>query len=243
MSAAATMPGTPAPERSGMGTGTGLGTRREVLLGGLMAATAGAALWATPRRHQSTLGKAKLNALVPEAFDGWQSAAANGLVLPPADQMRDQIYQDLVTRTYERPNAAPVMLLIAYGGSQGGVIQVHRPEVCYPAGGYRMTRIEPHVTRLADGLAVPSRYILAQSGERDEQIVYWTRLGGHFPRSWEEQRVAVLEENLAGNVPDGVLVRMSTLAPGPVEGLLDGFARSLYGAVGPRMRRVLTGEG
>jgi EpsI family protein len=134
------------------------------------------------------------------------------------------------------------MLLVAYGGSQGGVIQVHRPEVCYPAGGYRLTRIEPHMTALAPSVDVPTRFIKAESDVRTEQIVYWTRLGSHFPRTWAEQRVAVLEENLVGNIPDGVLVRLSTLATGPVEGLLDGFARSLYRSVGPRMREVLVGE-
>lgn len=218
------------------------GSRRELLLGGMMLAAAGTALWATPRRYQALLGKSKLNDLVPRTFDGWSMEAVSGLVLPPPDQMSDQIYKELVTRTYSRPGQPSVMLLIAYGGSQGGVLQVHRPEVCYPAGGYRLTRIEPHVTPLAPGIEVPSRFIRAESDVRTEQIVYWTRLGSHFPRTWREQRVAVLEENLVGIVPDGVLVRLSTLAPGPVEGALDGFAASLYRAVGARMRSVLVGE-
>lgn len=218
------------------------GSRRELLLGGLMLAAAGTALWATPRRYQSSLGQAKLDTLVPKSFEGWTMETVSGLVLPPADQLSDAIYKELVTRTYSHPDHPPVMLLIAYGGSQGGVIQVHRPEVCYPAGGYRLTQIEPHVTPLAPGVEVPSRFIRAESDVRTEQIIYWTRLGSHFPRTWGEQRVAVLEENLVGNIPDGVLVRMSTIAPGSVEGMLDGFAAALYRSVGPRMRGVLVGE-
>lgn len=227
---------------TGDGAAPGDGSRRELLLGGMMLAAAGTALWATPRRYQSSLGQAKLDALVPKSFEGWTMEAVSGLVLPPADQMSDAIYKELVTRTYSHPDRPSVMLLIAYGGSQGGVIQVHRPEFCYPAGGYRLTRIEPRMTPLAPGVEIPSRFIRAESDVRTEQIVYWTRLGTHFPRTWGEQRVAVLEENLAGNIPDGVLVRMSTIAPGPVEGVLDGFAAALYRSVGPRMRGVLVGE-
>jgi EpsI family protein len=248
MSGAGTLPGvgadgTPAVPLSGGEEPSSLALgRREMLLGGLMLAGAGTALWATPRRYQSMLGRAKVEDLVPKSFDGWRMDSTSGLVLPPADQLSDQVYKDMVTRTYVRPGSPPVMLLVAYGGSQGGVIQVHRPEVCYPAGGYRLTRLEPHVTEVARGVDLPSTYILAESDTRTEQIVYWTRMGSLFPRTWREQRVAVLRENLAGIIPDGVLVRLSTLAPGPVEGLLDGFAAALYRAGGPRLRGVMAGE-
>jgi len=221
----------------------GAGTRREMVLGGMMLAAAAGALWATPRRYQALLGQAKLDALVPKAFDGWSMETTSGLVLPPPDQLSDQLYRDLLTRAYTKPGQPAIMMLIAYGGSQGGVLQVHRPEVCYPAGGYRLPVIASRDVALAPGLAVPARYLQAVSDTRSEQIVYWTRLGSHFPRTWAEQRVDVLKENLAGVVPDGVLVRLSTLATGPVEGLLDGFAAALYRSVGPRMRRVLVGEG
>ena len=51
-----------------------------------------------------------------------------------------------------------------------------------------------------------------------------------------------MAENFAGVIPDGVLVRFSTMAPGNQQALLDGFARDLYAAVGPRMRTVLAGR-
>mgnify|MGYP001137881718 CR=1 FL=1 len=216
-------------------------TRRETLLGGVLLATAAASFALMPRRVEKLLGDAKLEKLVPENFAGWRYQAASGLVLPPADQLRDKIYSQLVTRAYTRGDGAAVMLLIAYSGAQDGTIQVHRPEVCYPASGYKLTEIAMHETPLGPSLAIPSRYIVAEADLRREQLIYWTRVGDYFPTKWSEQRTAVVKENFSGVIPDGVLVRMSTVDAADARGLLDGFARDLYAVIGSRLREVLVG--
>jgi len=167
---------------------------------------------------------------------------SSGLVLPPADQMQDQLYAQILTRSYTHEDGSAVMLLIAYNGSQDGTLQVHRPEVCYPASGFRLTRIDDRVTPVARNIDIPSRYIVAETELRSEQLIYWTRLGNQFPRKWSEQKLAVVEENLEGIIPDGVLVRMSTLAQGDGRPMLDRFAEALYRSVGPRMQNVLVGR-
>lgn len=216
-------------------------SRRQMLIGGsfLVAATAGLVL--KPRQQENLLGSAKLDDLLPKQFAGWRFNTASGLVLPPADQLRDKIYSQLLTRVYIRDGQPPVMLLIAYSGSQDGTIQIHRPEVCYPASGYKLTSVQSHAVPLAPGIAVPARAILAETNVRSEQLIYWTRQGRHFPTSWAEQKTAVIAENVAGVVPDGVLVRMSGIGDGTLIPMLDGFARDLYAAIGPQMRRVLLG--
>ena len=216
-------------------------SRRQTLIGGSFVAAAAAGLMLKPRRSENMLGSAKLDALAPATFAGWRFNTASGLVLPPADQLRDKLYSQLLTRVYVREGAPPVMLLIAYSGAQDGTVQVHRPEVCYPASGFRLTRIAEHVVPLAPGLNVPSRAITATSDARSEQLIYWTRLGNHFPTRWSEQRTAVIAENFAGVIPDGVLVRMSVSGDGNGAPFLDSFARDFYAAVGQRMRRVLVG--
>ena len=216
-------------------------SRRQALIGGAFLATSVAGLALKPRRAENLLGTARLDDLVPKRIGGWQFNTASGLVLPPPDQLRDKIYSQLLTRTYVRESAAPVMLLIAYSGAQDGTIQVHRPEVCYPASGYRLTQIDPHTVPIAPGVAVPSRAIVAETDVRHEQLIYWTRLGSHFPRRWSEQHLAVAAENFAGIIPDGVLVRMSSTGPGDQFPVLDDFARDLFRNVGPRMRQVMLG--
>ena len=214
--------------------------RRETLIGGAFLAAAAAGFALKPRQTENLLGAAKLDDLVPKAIGPWQFNTASGLVLPPADQLRDALYSQLLTRTYVSGNAA-AMLLIAYSGAQDGTVQVHRPEVCYPASGYRLTQQAPHAVSLAPGVTVPARAITAETEVRREQLIYWTRLGRHFPTRWIEQREAVTAENFAGMIPDGVLVRISSTGPGDQLPLLDGFARALFGVVGPRMRQVLLG--
>ncbi len=217
-------------------------TRRQVLVGGALLAAAAAGLALQPRRTEKLIGTAKLDDLVPKAFAGWRFETASGLVLPPQDQLRDQIYSQLLTRVYVRPGSPGVMLLIAYSGSQDGTIQVHRPEVCYPASGYRLDDIEAHRVPLTGTVEIASRYIVAETDLVREQLIYWTRLGDHFPTRWSEQKTAVIAENFAGVIPDGVLVRMSSVSAGDDRALLDEFARDLYAAVGPLMRRVLIGS-
>lgn len=204
-------------------------------------AAAGSAFILQPRNRQNTLGSAKLEELVPAKLGRWAFETSSGLVLPPADQLRDKIYQQLLTRVYTRDGAA-MMLLIAYGGSQDGTIQIHRPEVCYPASGYRLTRVEEQRTSLSSRLHIPSRYIVAENGLRSEQVIYWTRLGPNFPRSWSEQKLAVIKENLGGMIPDGVLVRISTIGPDNARDLLDGFAADLFQSVGSQMKEILVGQ-
>lgn len=215
--------------------------RRETLIGGAFLAAAIAGFALKPRRTENLLGTAKLDDLVPKAIGPWRFDSASGLVLPPADQLRDAIYSQLLTRTYVHGNMGSVMLLIAYSGAQDGTVQIHRPEVCYPASGYRLTRVAQHELSLAPGIAVPARAITAETEVRREQLIYWTRLGRHFPTRWIEQRTAVAAENFAGTIPDGVLVRVSSTGPGDQLPVLDGFARALLGAVGLRMRQVLLG--
>jgi EpsI family protein len=219
-----------------------VGTRREALIGGGLILAAGVAFAMKPRHQMSFLGGAKIENLVPKAFAGWNFVAASGLVLPPQDQLRDKLYSQLLTRTYANAEGAQIMLLIAYNAAQDGVVQVHRPEVCYPASGYQLTRIDDRILPLAANIGVPSRYIVAETGLRREEIIYWTRLGGYFPRHWTEQRWAVFMQNLEGEIPDGMLVRISSTMPDVGIEALDRFARDLYAHVGATMKHVLTGN-
>lgn len=216
-------------------------TRRQILLGiGALGATA-AAFAMTPRRPIDLLGEAKLETLVPTRFGDWTFESKSGLVIPPADQLSRELYAQLLTRVYSRPDGTGVMLLIAQSPSQNGVLQVHRPETCYPAGGYALTPSEAHDIPLVGQAAIPSQAFTATSRSRTEQLLYWTRVGRSMPATWAEQRVAVAHHNLSGEVPDAVLVRASMLSPDRTGSLatLDGFIGSMLKSIPPASRQVL----
>jgi EpsI family protein len=219
-----------------------LGTRRQFLLGASCLTAATIAFVRKPRRDDAFMGAAKLEDLVPTHFAGWDFVTVSGLVLPPQDQLMSKLYHQLLTRVYNRGDGQTIMLLIAYGGSQDGVVQVHRPEICYPASGYILTAVQDHVAKLAPHVLIPSRFIVADSPARKEQMIYWTRLGADFPRRWSEQRLSVFEQNMAGIIPDGVLVRISTDNPDASPAILDEFAADLYRSSNDLLRRLLAGR-
>lgn len=188
------------------------------------------------------MGTIKLEDIVPTHFAGWNFVTASGLVLPPQDQLESKVYHQLLTRVYSRADGQSIMLLIAYGGSQDGVVQIHRPEICYPAAGYNLTALEDHVVRLAPQVRIPSRFVVADSPSRKERMIYWTRLGSDFPRRWSEQRLSVFEQNMKGIIPDGVLVRISTDNADAASAILDSFAADLYGASNGMLKRLLAGK-
>lgn len=217
-------------------------TRRKFALGLAFASVAGVAAARQPSKNVDYLGKAKLEDVLPEKVGRWTFVSNSGLVVPPEDQLARALYSQLLTRTYMDEAGNGIMLLVAQSGSQSGILQIHRPEFCYTAGGYTLTPSMPHPVQLP-GRELPALSISATREARTEQIVYWTRIGNHLPTSWTQQRLAVAMDNLKGYIPDAVMVRVSTygndkpLAYGDV----DEFIRALLAKVTPQVRRVLIG--
>jgi EpsI family protein len=174
-------------------------SRREFLIGGACALTAGAAYAATPRDRMSLLGKAKLEDLVPRAFGAWSELPSNSVFVNYSDN-------------------TSVMALFAYGDTQSDQLQLHRPEVCYPAFGFAVIDSRAVDIGLANGAVIPARRLTAQSALRTEHVAYWTRIGEYLPQSGDEQRSAKLRTAFQGIIPDGILVRISNLQATPDEG-------------------------
>ena len=217
--------------------------RRHVLIGGAMLAASGLALARMPTAHAAPIAKDQFDGWVPDTVGPWRFATVSGVVLPPPDALSDRLYDNIVARVYEAPALPPMMLMIAYNNIQDGVLQVHRPEVCYPVGGYELSPTREYELSLGGG-KLPANVFTATGPDRTEQILYWTRLGGGFPRSWFEQRLAVARANVAGGIPDGLLLRLSLLGNDPIAALplLESFARGFLAASPLPLRRLLVGR-
>lgn len=217
--------------------------RREMLMGGAMLATAAAATTLVPKPAFAPLRPGQLEAAIPQTLGAWRFVRSSGLVLPPQDETEARTYDQVLTRVYDDGGGAPVMLLIAYGGGQSGLFVVHRPEACYPAQGFQLSGRAEVPIPVGPARAVSGTFWSASSDVRTEQMLYWTRIGDAFPRSWAAEHVALVRNNLSLVLPDGVLVRMSILSSDPLASKerLDLFARALVAGVGPLGRRVLLG--
>jgi EpsI family protein len=217
-------------------------TRRKFALGLTFASVAGIAAARQPTKNVDYLGNNKLDKILPEKLGKWTFVSSSGLVVPPEDQLSQALYSQLLTRVYATESGTPIMLLVAQSASQTGILQIHRPEFCYTAGGYDLSPSRPHTVNLGRS-TLPALSISASILGKTEQIVYWTRIGEHLPLSWRQQRMAVAMDNLRGIIPDAVMVRVSTYGNDKAAALaeVDDFIRAMIRTITPQVRRVFIG--
>lgn len=214
--------------------------RRRFGLGLAFMAAAGLAAWRMPRVTVDYLGNRKLEDVIPKTIGGWSFQTASGLVVPPEDQLSQAIYSQLLTRVYADGERPAVMFLVAQSASQTGVLQIHRPEACYTAGGYRLSQFERQDIALNEG-AFTANSLTAANDRVTEHIIYWTRVGHHMPLSWAEQRWSVAKDNLQEIIPDALLARISIIHEDRDEAMkiMGQFIRALLDSLPADSRRVL----
>ena len=218
--------------------------RRDLLIGGACVAATGAAYALTPRRRVSLLGTDKLDDIVPRTFGDWTSIDMNDEVAPREEgSLASKLYGQTVGRLYTNAKTGvEVMMLLAWGDTQSNQLQVHRPEVCYTAFGYALLQNSPYNLVISREVSVPARRLRVGKGDRQQVIVYWTRLGEALPDSLSLQRVERWRNAVRGLLPDGVLVRFSTLASGEAASNSAAIlAAALVRAMPARKRCVLVG--
>lgn len=219
--------------------------RRELIIGGACVAAASASYALKPRRRVSLQGAVKLDQLIPRSFGAWTSRDVSDLVAPQApDSLMAKLYGETVGRVYQRVSTGTeIMMLLAHGDTQSNDLQLHRPEVCYPAFGFAISRSQPIQLPLPGGVLLPSRRLVASAPGRQENIIYWSRLGEYLPTDGTQQRVDRLTTSMHGYVADGLLARFSALGPDaePVFATLTQFIGELIRAVPPSRRIGLIG--
>lgn len=232
-----TSPPTPPPEQP-------LLSRRHLIVGGLFVGLTAAGVALAPRPAVDPMPPGTIASWMPDRIGGWTFVDTSGVVLPPPDALSDRLYDNLVTRIYAAPGHDPIMLLVAYSATQDGMLQVHRPEFCYRAGGFGLSPTTDVDISDARGERFGANTFVAAAQDQFERVVYWTRIAGAFPQSWLGQRWAVMNANLEGQIPDGMLARVSSMAAGkpiPIAGLLA-FVTALDRAAPPPLHAVLFGS-
>ena len=188
--------------------------RRDLIIGAGCVAAAGAAYALVPRKHSSLLGNRLLANIVPRSFGNWISRDESNLVAPKIEGgLAEKLYGETVGRVYVNADGRGVLMLLAYGDTQSDDLQLHRPEICYPAFGFGISGNEPLDIPLPSAKPLPGRRLTAIGSDRQENIVYWSRLGEFFPLNRKEQQVDRLRTALNGYVADGLLARFSVLGP------------------------------
>jgi len=183
---------------------------------------------------------------LPTQFGDWRPVEGLNVVAPaPPDSLEREIYNQEASRGFVDPDGNVVMLMVAYGESQSDRLQLHHPEVCYTAQGFRVSRT--HSFKLDYSPSAPPLKVtrlVAQREDRIEPISYWMRIGYDNSNSNWARQVLKLGYGLRGWVPDGALFRVSTIGIAREKSfkIQDKFIRDLMNAVDPKMREFMVGD-
>lgn len=218
-----------------------------VVLALMMAGASVGAIYVRPNTKAADLvPPISLETIIPKQFGEWHELAQqNNLVVNPQTQeILDKIYSQIVTRTYENAEGYRVMLSVAYGSDQRGELQAHKPEVCYPAQGFKLHKTELLPLSTAFG-AIPAQRLFTSKGARQEPVTYWFTVGNKAVQSKLQKRLVEMSYGLTGRIPDGLLFRVSSLDGDQRQAnrYHDEFVNQLLQAVPTNERTRLSGLG
>jgi EpsI family protein len=154
-----------------------------------------------------------LSTLIPKQFGNWQQAQELDIISDPnAKAVSGKIYDQTLSRTYINTHGEQIMLTIAYGKDQRNGMQVHKPEACYPAQGFKITRPTNGTLSLTTNTKeIPVRRLVAVQGTRVEPITYWITVGDEIALDGIKWKLARLKYEITGKVPDGLVFRVSSI--------------------------------
>ena len=141
--------------------------------------------------------------------------------------------------------AAPVDVFIAWYRDQSRAA-IHSPEVCIPAGGWEMSRIEHREVVVEAGgqsLSIPVNRAVIQKGVSRQLIYYWFDQGGRRLTSDHVAKVYLTLDAITTGRTDGALVRfMTPIAPDEPLEAADARLADMIGQTMPVLPRFIDTE-
>lgn len=222
------------------------GRRVALIAATAMASSAALGVALKPTRllaRQRALGM--LETLVPRRLGDWQPDPHTVPLQVSPDQLAllQTLYSQTLSRSYVNGDGERMMLSLAYVEQQSDEWGVHLPEVCYPAQGFRMSGAHQATLAVA-GRQLPVRRLVARMGARVEPITYWVVVGDSVAATGSQRKLLQMRYALQGLIPDGMLVRISSLAPesDAAYARQAEFAAALHAHVQPAVRELLFGR-
>jgi EpsI family protein len=185
-----------------------------------------------------------LDTAVPDTIGTWQrdKAVVQQVVDPVTAEVLNELYSQILSRTYVSRDGFTVMLSIAYGKNESDDKSLHYPDVCYPAQGFRLS--PPTYSHISlPGHELPVKRLHAERAGRQEPITYWIMIGEKVVLNAAEQKVAQLGYGVKGVIPDGMLVRVSSIGGDTARqwAVHAKFVNELNQTVSPQSRKRMFG--
>ena len=218
--------------------------RIALVIAALMIAASVGAVVAKPSVKVSDEAPISLEKMIPLQFGDWREEPQRyvQIVDPQTQELLDKIYSQILNRTYVNSSGYRIMLSLAYGTDQRGSLQAHKPEICYPAQGFTITKNEGGMLATMFG-EIPVRRLFGNLGSRQEPLTYWFTVGDQVAMGTTQRKLVELRLGLTGRIPDGMLFRISSIdpdAPRAYQAQAQ-FVNQLLQAVPPADRQRLSG--
>jgi EpsI family protein len=224
---------------------------RVLLIISLLLATALLARGLTPHELMArSTASIDLEKAIPVKFGAWTARPNTGLVTPTddteyveADDKETRVYSKELGRGYTDDHGHLIMLLIAYGPVQNHRLKAHRPEFCYAAAGFQI-KDKTDTTLMLAGRQIRMTRLVTERESRFEPVTYWLRTGEDVAAGIVDQQLIRLKYALRGVIPDGALVRVSTVGI-PAEQsyeIQDKFLQDLLSSLNLDAKRFLLGH-
>jgi len=221
-------------------------TRNALIATLFMVLSAGLA-WAITPTHKiiDDIGRLDIEKGVPLQFGDWKlDPLSNAAVVNPqlAAEL-EKIYTATLSRAYINSRGERIMLSVAYGEDQRDSMQLHYPEICYPAQGFQITGRYQASLNVGQGVIPVQRLETVLGERRFEPVSYWTMIGDHATLKGRQKKMIELRYGMQGKIPDGLLFRVSSIDRDAQEAfrLQDGFVADMVKAMTPEYRRRLAG--
>ncbi len=218
-----------------------------IVMGACMLLAAGTTVALTPHIYQAKIRPPfVLENVIPVQFGDWSEEKNQmaAVISPETAAMLKKIYSQTLSRTYVNSQGERIMLSIAYGGDQSDTMQVHYPEVCYPAQGFQLLRERSEILKLANSSIPVKRLETSLTNQRFEPITYWTTVGDQVVQGGINKKIAEMKYGMHGQIPDGLLFRVSSIDMNTERAyrLQDSFVSALEKTLAPAYRKRLMGS-
>lgn len=153
---------------------------------------------------------------IPVTFGDWKIVPqlSQQVSLVSDNNLQNQIYDDVLMRTYENKDGEKVMLALAYAKEQRQDVKIHQPDICYPAQGYQMLKSKLASFKIsANASPIVGKNQVYTAPSHLEAVSYWIRVGDGTFLSGLQMRIKIIKDGLLKQrYDDGILVRVSSTA-------------------------------
>jgi len=142
---------------------------------------------------------------IPYTFDGWHGVEASFEPVYGSDPADSSFL-----RVYSNDGQPPVMVYVGFYGDLAAILDVHTPELCYPAQGWKISPIRRLQSGSFRGALITAKEIVADKYGA-KRLVMWWYLSGSKPIETRIRYVyAMLVLSAFTGRTDGSMVRLET---------------------------------